>query len=101
MPGVPWIGETMNATLAFLQRFASDHQGVLTLLGVAAVVNMPPPGKNAIYKWIYGTLQSFMSAIKPHPPEPQAHIVTSQQDASGASSKSDATFPVTPTPIKE
>jgi hypothetical protein len=87
----------MNEVLAGLQKFTADHQGVLTLLGVAAVVNLPKPkDEHSLYGWIYGTLQSFMSAIKPHVPEQQAHIVTSQQTAE-ASTQTDATFPVNTT----
>jgi hypothetical protein len=63
----------MNAFLTFAQHFEADHQGILSLLAIAAILNMPRPRTSTLYKWLYGTLQSFMGAIRPneHPQNPQ------------------------------
>lgn len=49
--------------------FYDSHTGVLDLLGVAAIVNMPK-GSGILYGYLRSTLQSFIGSLKPHPEQP-------------------------------
>lgn len=87
----------MTGLAEHLAKDAPEYTALIGLFAVAVIANMPPPGSktswSTAYKWLYDSLQAFMAARSPRPPE--AHIQTSQQTP-GASLTQDATFPVAP-----
>lgn len=52
--------------LHMLSGFYDSHSGVLNLLVISAIVNMPT-ARGVLYGWLRATLQSFIGALKPHP----------------------------------
>lgn len=63
---------------------------------IAAICTMPaiyPKTFQEMWTWMRDALQTVVPAAR-HPRGQEAHIITSQETAAGASSKSDATFPV-------
>lgn len=76
---------TTMLILAAMSGFYRRHEGVMNLLAVAAIVNMPR-GQAVLYCWLRSTLQSFIGSLKPHP-DPAPEIVTPEPNPTVADAK--------------